>query len=92
MTFFLRLFMRIKFKVLRVDACWDIYPYYGVGPHIHEGIDPENPVTFIGLTRMLPKEEWPDNYEDTDDGCGMWYCPDKKCRIENCAGRRRGNQ
>jgi hypothetical protein len=62
------------------DPCYDIYPYYGVGPHVHEGVDLENPITIISSTRMLPKEEWPDNYDDCDDGCGMWYCPDKKCK------------
>jgi hypothetical protein len=88
MTFFIRFFMWIRFKILRVDACWDIYPYYGVGPHVHEGVILHGPVTFIGSTRMLPKEEWPDNYVDTNVGCGMWYCPDKKCPIKNCEGRR----
>jgi hypothetical protein len=79
----LRFFMWVRFKILRVDACWDIYPYYGVGPHKHL-VDPG--VSFS--TIKTPKEEWPGNYVDTDDGCGMWYCPDKKCRIKNCGGRQ----
>lgn len=76
----IRFCKKIDAVVHRGDPCYDIYPYYGVGPHVHEGFDPEDPITIIGSTRMLPKEEWPDNYVDTDDGAGMWYCPDKKCK------------
>jgi hypothetical protein len=46
------------------DYCTDpdgapCFPLYGVGPHIHEGID-GNPL--LGRTIPLPPDEWPDNY------------------------------
>lgn len=55
-----------------------IYPYYGVAPHRHKVV-PGCPVTMIGSTVMYPEDEWPSNYEDVDDGCGVWYCPNKDC-------------
>jgi hypothetical protein len=26
------------------------------------------------------KENWPDNYDDVDRGCGVYYCPEKNCK------------
>jgi len=51
------------------QAC---FPIYGVGPHRHEG------GTIIGSTRMLPKEEWPANFEEDPEcpGLGVWWCPE----------------
>ena len=47
------------------------YPLYGVGPHRHDlahGI--------IGSTRMLPREEWPTNFQEDPEapGLGVWWC------------------
>jgi hypothetical protein len=33
MIFILRLFLCMKFKLMQVDPCWVIYPYYGIIPH-----------------------------------------------------------
>lgn len=46
------------------------YPMYGVGPHRHEG------ASIIGSTVLLPKEAWPENYQEDADcpGLGVWWC------------------
>jgi len=63
----------------------DIYPYYGMAPHIH---DLSNG-TFIGSTRLLPMSAYPKNFEPDPEQVeewkngglppaqGVWYCP--KC-------------
>lgn len=53
----------------------DLFPYYGVGPHQH---DLSVTGSFIGSTKIDPKEKWPKNFvEDREEpGCGTWYCPD----------------
>lgn len=52
------------------------FPVYGVGPHRHQGLTGE-PGSWIGSTVMLPKEEWPENYQEDADcpGMGVWWCP-----------------
>jgi hypothetical protein len=49
------------------------YPMYGVGPHT---CFYKIPGAKIGQSVPLPKEEWPENYqEDPDDpGMGTYWC------------------
>jgi hypothetical protein len=51
----------------------DCFPMYGAAPHIHVG------ERYIGSTRLLPRSEWPDNFEEDPDckGLGTYWCP--KC-------------
>ncbi|MBK7366129.1 MAG: hypothetical protein IPI97_14525 [Nitrosomonas sp.] len=54
------------------DCEW--FPFYGVAPHTHQ----LNNGSFIGSTRIKPKEEWPKSFiEDKQEpGLGTYYCPD----------------
>lgn len=47
--------------------------YYGVAPHWH---DVKEAGGIIGSTRILPREEWPSNFEpDPEDAnCGVYHC------------------
>lgn len=47
--------------------------WYGMAPHKHD----LSRGTFIGSTRIEPKEVWPKNFhEDPEcEGCGIWTCP-----------------
>lgn len=51
------------------------FPIYGVGPHRCFW---QIPGSVIGESQPLPKEEWPDNYQEDKDnpGCGVWWCPE----------------
>lgn len=40
------------------ESC-DCFPVYGVAPHKHIGIT-DDPKSFIGSTRIEPKEKWPE--------------------------------
>lgn len=51
----------------------DVYPYYGLAPHIHKRINNKCVTTF------LPKNEWPSNFEEDTDTNGTYYCPDEMC-------------
>jgi len=53
----------------------DNYPYYGLAPHVHELGYHKGKKTICISTKIL-KKHWPKNYEDTDDGAGVWHCPD----------------
>jgi hypothetical protein len=72
--------------VPNTDKQCELYPIYGVGPHVHEGLT-SDPMSMIGSTRFLPREEWPDNFvEDSDPkwaGIGTWYCP-HSCDCSEC--------
>lgn len=47
-----------------------VFPYYGVAPHTHDLSGGSNPPNFIGSTRILPREQWGDNFwEDPDCSC-----------------------
>lgn len=51
------------------DHCDDgdghsVFPYYGVAPHTHA----EGPM--IGSTRLLPREQWGDNFREDPDSPG----------------------
>ena len=72
-----RLIETILSTIQRRDACFDIYPYYGVAPHKHV----MSYAGKIAVTLAIPKEKWPDNFvEDHDcEGLGIYYCQDKKC-------------
>ena len=69
--FLLKLFSKCK-------ICCDgiYYPVYGVAPHKH---NLRKTGSFIGSTEILPKDEWPENYVDYDDGCGVYYCENPEC-------------
>lgn len=67
------------FKLLsKCKECLDgiIYPTYGIAPHIH---DLSLTSSFIGSTKIISQKEWPENYDDVDNGCGVYYCTDKNC-------------
>lgn len=51
----------------------DLFPHYGVAPHKHD----MRGGSFIGSTRIEPKESWPQNFiEDPEEpGCGTYICP-----------------
>lgn len=53
------------------DPC---YPSYGPAPH---ECFFRIPGATIGQSRILPREEWPDNFVQDPDvpECGTWYCP-----------------
>jgi hypothetical protein len=78
-------------RINQADACFDIYPYYGKAPHTHSYIFDEKDNSKALVTVEKPREEWPDNFiEDADcRGFGVWFCPDKECKIKNCGGRIR---
>ena len=51
-----------------------VFPYYGLAPHTHYK---QNGV--IGSTVVLPKSEWPENFEEDEDapGAGIYtHCPE----------------
>lgn len=52
------------------------FPVYGVGPHKHVGVT-DDPNTWIGSTVHLPKDDWPENYQEDPDcpGMGTYWCP-----------------
>lgn len=55
-----------------------VFPYYGVAPHAHAFTNPDSHMGWIGSTRVLPKDQWPENFEEDPDcpGCGSYlYCP-----------------
>lgn len=64
-----------------------VYPYYGVAPHVH---NLNKTGSFIGSTILLDKEKYPDNYDDIDNGCGIYYCPNEKC--ENSKQKQIGEE
>lgn len=56
-----------------------IFPYYGLAPHTHEPAVP-----LVGSTRILPRDQWPANFEpDSEDAStgSYLYCL-------NCKGSR----
>lgn len=59
------------------------YPVYGLGPHVHD-----TSAGWIGSTRTLNVQHWPDNYEPDPDapGCGTWFCPKCKAGMPRAAG------
>lgn len=73
-----KIWVFITWPFFRCHECFDgyYYPSYGVAPHWH---DIKQTGSFIGSTRLYDKSEWPDNYDDVDDGCGTYYCPNPKC-------------
>ena len=45
-----------------IDSNGDqIYPYYGLAPHKHDYKDGE---IILGSSTVLPKSDWPDNFEE----------------------------
>ncbi len=58
--------------------------YYGVAPHRHD----LSGGSIIGSTRLLPREEWPANFDEDpeDPGCGIYHC-DRCCTCARKEGR-----
>ena len=58
-----------------------VFPYYGVAPHIHADTgreSPADPLALIGSTRILPREQWGDNFREDPEspGAGVYMrCP-----------------
>lgn len=52
----------------------EMYPWYGVAPHTHD----LSGGSFIGSTRMIPKEKWPKHFKEDkgEPGMGTYYCPE----------------
>jgi hypothetical protein len=67
-------------RLSKCKTCLDgvIFPQYGVAPHTHNLIRTNG--SFIGSTELIPKAKWPENYVDYDEGCGVYYCPEKECK------------
>lgn len=62
------------------------YPQYGVAPHeCYYKI----PGAAIGESRVLPTEQWPDNFvvDPDNPGCGVWFCPACKRGMEDAKTR-----
>ena len=59
-------------KYMTCPTCDGMGSQYGLGLHKHDLVSG----SFIGSTRMEPKEKWPDNFfEDPEcPGCGVWTC------------------
>jgi hypothetical protein len=78
-TLLTRLFFHLYGYVSECKQCLDGYwfPHYGVAPHVHN-VSLNN--LFIGSTVIIPKTKWPENYDDVDDGCGIYYCPNTNCK------------
>ena len=51
------------------------FPIYGVGPHT---CFYKITGATIGQSQPLPREQWPDNYQEDPDcpGCGVYWCPE----------------
>jgi hypothetical protein len=56
----------------------DQYPYYGMAPHKHKGVQWDVPRTILGSTVIEPKESWPRNFTEDPEcpGLGVWSCPE----------------
>jgi hypothetical protein len=58
-----------------------VFPYYGVAPHVHDVTGREShadPMAIMGSTRVLPKSEWPSNFQEDPEcpGLGTYtHCP-----------------
>lgn len=93
-SFIIKLALPFEYRLLRLFSkckiCCDgiYYPNYGVAPHVH---DLSITGSFIGSTKIIDKKEWPENYDDCDNGCGVYYCEDSKCynSKENSLKRRK---
>ena len=59
-------------KYCRGEGTW-----YGMAPHKHVNVKPNNPSSWIGSTVMEDESEWPDNFwpdPETDGMQGVWTC------------------
>jgi len=74
----------IIWPFFRCHECYDgyYYPQYGTAPHTH-GIEKAGEGRIALTTRINDKATWPDEYDDVDDGCGIWYCRNAKCPNSN---------
>lgn len=57
-----------------------VFPYYGVAPHTHEMPRHARTPDWLGSTRLLPREQWGDNFREDPD------CPGQGTylRCEHC--------
>jgi hypothetical protein len=60
-------------EMLPCPHCDGIGVWYGLAPHTHD----LSQGTFIGSTRLEPKNTWPNNFHEDPEcaGCGTWTCP-----------------
>ena len=59
-------------------AC--VFPYYGTAPHRHEFNDTTHPTDWIGSTRLLPRDQWGDNFREDPECPGLGtYLRCEKC-------------
>lgn len=62
-----------------------IFPYHGVAPHVHDitGRESEfDPWALLGSTRMLPRDQWGDNFREDPESAGhgvYMRCPSCGC-------------
>ncbi len=70
---------RLRIEPLYCERChdgdgWSVFPYYGIAPHTHDFNDVTHPTDWLGSTRLLPKSQWPANFEPDaeDNGCGTY--------------------
>lgn len=49
------------------------FPIFGVGPHKCFW---KIPGAVIGQSEPIQKEQWPDNYQETEPGMGIYWCPE----------------
>ena len=57
-----------------------VFPYYGTAPHTHALPTPTHPTDWIGSTRLLPREQWGDNFGEDPECPGQGvYMRCEKC-------------
>lgn len=73
----LKILIELCFKC---SECWDgeFWPQYGIAPHHHYFYVDKNGRNRLGK-KDIPKSEWPEEYDDCDDGAGVYWCPNPKC-------------
>jgi hypothetical protein len=81
------IYFKLLFLSSKCKDCLDgyYYPQYGIAPHRHNIMKTGS---FVGSTELKDESEWPDNYNDVDDGQGVWYCPNIECK--NNINKKRG--
>jgi hypothetical protein len=61
--------------------CDGLGKWYGLAPHLH---NIKKTGSFIGSTEVKEdKDKWPDNFEETEPGGGIW-----SCEVCNGTGKR----
>ena len=50
---------------------FSVFPYYGTAPHTHALPTPTHPTDWIGSTRLLPRDQWGDDFREDPDCPGL---------------------